>query len=84
VVADTLRVTIEDRGLAMMPVRLAVTRAGGHIERIIVPVDTWLTGTRRHTVSIPGAATIIAVEIDPEQVFPDIDRSNNRWTKASP
>jgi aminopeptidase N len=81
VAGDTLRVTIDDRGLATMPVRLAVTRADGHVERIVVPVDVWLAGTRHHTVRILNAATITAVEIDPEQVFPDIDRSNNRWTK---
>lgn len=84
VLADTLRVTIDDRGLAMMPVRLAITRADGRVERLIVPVDVWLTGTRHHTVAIPGAATITAIEIDPEQAFPDIDRSNNRWTKPQP
>jgi Peptidase family M1 domain len=79
---DTLRVTIEDRGLAMMPVRLAVTRADGRVERIVVPVDVWLSGARRQIVTLLDAATITAVEIDPEQVFPDADRSNNRWAKS--
>jgi hypothetical protein len=81
---DSLRVLIEDRGLAMMPVRLAVTRTGGRTDRYIVPVEVWLKGARRYTVSIPDAASASAVEIDPENVFPDIDRSNNRWTRAKP
>src|SRR6478736_1389502 len=33
VVADKMVVTIEDRGLAPMPVRLAVTRSDGRVER---------------------------------------------------
>lgn len=80
-VGDKLVVTIEDRGLAPMPVRLAITRTGGRIERQVIPVDVWLAGARRYTLTLPGAASVTSIEIDPEQVFPDIDRSNNRWTK---
>ena len=76
-----LAVTIEDRGLAFMPVRLAVTRADGRVERQVVPVDVWLSGARRHTVYLDTPATITAIEIDPEAVFPDIDRTNNRWVR---
>lgn len=74
-----LVVTIEDRGLAPMPVRLAITRTDGRVERQIIPVSVWLNGARRTTVTLPSAATVQSVEIDPEQVFPDIDRSNNSW-----
>lgn len=77
--AGQMIVTIEDRGLAPMPVRLAVTRADGTVERFIVPVSVWLAGATRHVVAFDNAATITAIEIDPEQLFPDVDRSNNRW-----
>jgi hypothetical protein len=76
-----LRVTIEDRGLAPMPVRLAVTRATGVVERQVIPVDVWLKGARRTSVLVTDAATVTAVEIDATQRFPDVDRSNNRWIK---
>ena len=81
VVGDKLVVTIEDKGLAPMPVRLAVTRTDGRVERPEIPVSIWLAGARRTSISLDSPATIKSVEIDPEQVFPDIDRSNNRWTK---
>jgi hypothetical protein len=74
-------VTIEDRGLAPMPVLLAVTRSNGQVERLTVPVDVWLKGVRRYAVSLAPLPAITAVEIDPEHVFPDIDRTNNKWTK---
>jgi hypothetical protein len=77
----TFVVTIEDKGLAPMPVRLAITRTGGRVERIELPVSVWLTGARKTSVSLDSAATITAIEIDPEHAFPDVDRSNNRWTK---
>ena len=83
-VNDKLVVTIEDRGLAPMPVRLAVTRSDGHVELMEVPVTVWLGGARSTTLTIANGATVSKLEIDPENVFPDIDRSNNRWTRAQP
>ena len=78
-----LSVTIEDRGLAPMPVRLAITRTGGAVERREIPVDVWLSGARRYTLTLDGPATVTKIEIDPEDAFPDIDRSNNRWVAGS-
>jgi hypothetical protein len=81
VVGDKLVVTIEDKGLAPMPVRLAVTRDNGSVERQVIPVSVWLAGAKQTSVSLSSPATIKSVEIDPENAFPDVDRSNNRWTK---
>jgi aminopeptidase N len=78
---DQLEVTIEDRGTAPMPVRLAITRTDGRVEHQEIPVSVWLTGARKYTVALRSAATVRSIEIDPDHVFPDIDRSNNRWTK---
>ena len=76
---EMLHVTIEDRGFAPMPVRLAITRADGTVERMELPVEPWLAGERSQTARIANAATVRAVEIDPELAFPDMDRGNNRW-----
>jgi hypothetical protein len=72
-----VEIVIEDRGLAPMPVRLAITRSGGVVERIEVPVDVWLSGVRRHVLRVPDAPAIERVAIDPDERFPDVDRSNN-------
>jgi hypothetical protein len=47
-----------------------------------VPVDVWLAGARRHTVPVQDAATVTRVEIDPENAFADIDRSNQTWSRT--
>ena len=60
-----------------MPVRLAVTLADGTVRRIEVPVEVWLTGARRHVVRVAG--TVVKAEIDPEALFPDLDRANQIW-----
>jgi len=74
-------ITIEDRGNAPMPARLAITHADGQTERREIPVETWLSGARTATVTLPaGGSAVTKVEIDPEQWFADADRSNNTWT----
>jgi hypothetical protein len=75
----TTAITIEDRGLAPMPVKLAITRSGGAVERIDIPVDIWLTGARTYVQRVASSPAIVRIEIDPEGLFPDIDRANGRW-----
>lgn len=77
---DSARIVVEDRGRIPMPVRLAITRAGGIVERIEVPVDAWLRGDRVVTVSVASVPAITRIEIDPEQIFPDRVRRNGEWT----
>ena len=77
---DSATITVEDHGLAPMPVRLAITRQGASaVERREIPVDVWLRGERRAILRVMATPKILKVEIDPENVFPDIDRTNNRW-----
>jgi hypothetical protein len=79
--ADQAEITIEDRGLAPMPVRIAVTRSDGSVDRYEVPVEVWLTGARRHVLRVPRGDTVMRVEIDPERRFPDVAPGNNLWTR---
>ncbi len=76
-----LEITIEDFGLAPMPVRLAITYGDGTVERKEVNVDPWLSGARRFIVQMKARTTVVKVEIDPERVFPDINRGNQVWVR---
>ena len=76
---DSTAITIEDRGLAPMPVLLAITRSDGTTQRMTVPVDVWLGGARRHVVRVPASPSVARVVIDPDALFPDMDRSNQVW-----
>lgn len=75
------RIVVEDRGTAPMPARLLVTREDGRTERAEVPVETWLRGARQATVTVAAGSPVVKVEIDPDRSFPDVDRSNNVWTR---
>lgn len=79
---DSTAITIEDRGLAPMPVLLVVTKMDGATQRITLPVEPWLAGARRQTVRVAGA--VRAVAIDPEKWLPDVDRTNNVWGGVRP
>jgi len=78
---DSVAITVEDRGLATMPVVLAVTREGGVVERVEAPVDVWLQGSRKWVARVAAAPRVVAVEIDPDAAFPDLDRENQRWKR---
>jgi aminopeptidase N len=79
---DSLAITVEDRGLAPMPVRLAVTRADGSVQRLELPVEIWLSGARRHVVQVARQPEVERIEIDPEGAFPDLDRGNQVWIRG--
>lgn len=76
---DSTSITVEDRGLAPMPVRLAITRSDGRVERVELPVTAWLGGSRRQVVRVPSRPMVTKVEIDPEGLFPDMNRKNQLW-----
>ncbi len=77
--AEGSRIIIEDRGLVPMPVRLKITLADGEVIRREVPVETWLAGRSIAEVIVSGE--VVAVEIDPESAFPDLNRANNSWRR---
>ena len=76
----SVAITIEDRGLAPMPIEIAVTRADGKVQRLRAPASVWMSGARSYVVRVARAPNVMRVEIDPDQLFPDIDRSNQLWS----
>lgn len=80
---DGTRITIADEGRTPLPVRLRITDAEGNTETHVVPVDVWLKGERETAVNVE-LDSVTRVVIDPEWYFPDVDRSNNRWSAEAP
>jgi hypothetical protein len=69
-------VTVVNRDKLVMPAWLEVDFADGTHMRRRIPADAWI---QQHKVHVPVDAgkTITSVTIDPDQVIPDEDRSNN-------
>jgi hypothetical protein len=78
---DSLEVVVENRGKAVMPVRLAVSRMGGQVDSLTMPADVWFGGERRRSVRVAASPAVSSIEIDPHREFPDIDRSNQVWPR---
>ncbi|MEX0660973.1 MAG: M1 family metallopeptidase [Balneolaceae bacterium] len=74
-------IEIEDIGNIPMPVHLEITFEDGSTRNEVLNVDYWLEGHRTREYSINTSSEITKVEIDPETLFPDADRSNNIWEK---
>jgi hypothetical protein len=77
---DGTIVRIRDLGDLPMPARVKVVRADGSEERLEVPVSRWLSGARDAELRVGPGAEVVSVELDPDHVFPDADRSNDTWT----
>lgn len=79
---DSLAITIANKERAVMPALLAVTRAGGGVDRITVPVEVWFDGARRYTVKVPPAPDVTRVQLDPDHAYPDPTRGDDVWPRG--
>src|SRR5688572_14974111 len=61
--AGGVTIVIEDRGDAPMPAHITATRENGSVERLEVPVEIWLEGTRRAEVTLPAGSPVVRVEV---------------------
>jgi hypothetical protein len=80
-VGDSLDVMVENKGKALMPVRLVARNAKGDITETVIPVDAWFAGSRKVTVRMAVPEGYTRVEIDPDERVPDVDRTNQVWPR---
>lgn len=77
-VGDSVQITVANNRWAVMPVDLRIDLQDGTSQSVRWPVDVW-AGTREVTRSVAVSGTVVAVQIDPDGWYPDVDRRNNRW-----
>ncbi|WP_157740755.1 M1 family metallopeptidase [Mucilaginibacter xinganensis] len=70
------RIAIENMEKAVMPLVVEITYASGQKELRTFPVEIW-EYTHSYTFTANKAEPVTKVIIDPEQVYPDVDRTNN-------
>ncbi|HVX50317.1 MAG TPA: M1 family metallopeptidase [Chitinophagaceae bacterium] len=73
-------ITIENKGKMIMPVIAQITQAGGSTETVKLPVEIWRRGGT-WTFHYASTSKIDKIVLDPEHVLPDMERSNNEWSK---
>ncbi|MFT4203580.1 MAG: M1 family metallopeptidase [Chitinophagaceae bacterium] len=61
-----------------MPVSADITETNGKVHHIDLPVDIWQRGAE-WTFNVATTSAIQQVVLDPKNLLPDMDRSNNTW-----
>jgi hypothetical protein len=74
--------TVRDKGDLVSPVLAAITFADGTKGSVVLGVERWFNGTRSLSERITlNGRTIKSVELDPDNRFQDLDRTNNVWPR---
>ena len=78
---DVVIVAIDSLGEMVMPVPMRVIYTDGTTEEMTLPVEVWHVTTRWNAGIRTGGKRIDSITIDPYEMLPDVDRSNNRWER---
>ncbi len=76
------RVTLRNRGAAVMPVELQLTLADGSTQSVKLPVEIWFGGDR-YVATVHTPQHITSARVNPDGMLPDLIPSNDEW-KAAP
>jgi len=77
---DTAYVYLSNRSQMVMPVTLELTYADGTKETRALPIEMWNLGNR-FTARVATPKPLAAVTVDPKRIYPDVDRTNNTWSR---
>jgi hypothetical protein len=73
-------ITISNLQQMALPVLIQIQESNGKSHFLQLPVEIWQRGGT-WTFFYPTTSAVTAVTLDPDNQFPDIDRSNNRWPR---
>ena len=65
-----------------MPIILGIKTKSGKTDIVKVPVDVWMKNTS-WIVRYPTTEEVVEVVLDPQQVLPDSNVENNKWTAGN-
>jgi len=74
------RVEIENEGQLLMPVQIGVKYVDGSEDLMKLPIDIWRNNEITFSKGFFTDKKVAEIELDPNQVFADVNRDNNKWT----
>jgi len=80
IAGDTTLISLSNRGQMVLPVTLELRFADGTSETRAYPIELWNLGNKA-TARVGTTKPVVSVEVDPKQIYPDVDRANNRWPR---
>ncbi len=76
------RVKVDNKGGLVMPLQMEITLDDGTTRRVKLTADVWRQNERTFTYGFFTDRAVTKVVLDPDEVFADVDRDNNVWSKA--
>ncbi|GGC47913.1 peptidase M1 [Parapedobacter defluvii] len=76
--ANGVLITVDNLEKLPMPVVVDITTKSGDTHRVRLPVEIWERNSS-WTFRYPSTEEVIAVQLDPDKVYPDHNPENNRW-----
>jgi hypothetical protein len=73
-------IRLESLADMVMPVELEVALSDGTSETVRLPVEMWKLGPE-YTYRVAPGSEVVRVTLDPRNVYPDDDRTNNAWSR---
>ncbi|MCB9844849.1 MAG: M1 family metallopeptidase [Phycisphaeraceae bacterium] len=80
----TVQATFSSRRELVMPLEFKVVYDNGTEEVRRLPVEIWAANTRWTTQWDTGGRHVLEVIVDPDELTPDVDDSNNVWKAPEP
>src|SRR5439155_738918 len=77
---DTTLVHLSNRGQMALPLTLELKFADGASESREYPIEMWNLGSR-FTARVVTPRRVVGVIVDPKELYPDVERANNRWPR---
>lgn len=71
-------ISLKNKGEIPMPVRMEIKYEDGTTERVKLPVEIWYRGPEWVYLHKTDK-TVVSAEIDPDNILPDINGSNDVW-----
>ena len=71
-------ITVKNLRQMVMPVIVEVKESNGQSGRVTLPAEIWQAGAK-WTFHYASTSPVVSVTIDPDNVMPDMDRTNNAW-----
>jgi hypothetical protein len=76
-------ITVELLRKMPMPVEVEISESDGDTRTVRLPVEIWKQGSS-HTVHVETDSRLKSVRLDPSNLLPDVNASNDAWPPNSP
>jgi hypothetical protein len=76
------QIVVEKKADGILPLQIQVWFKDGSTARYQLPVEIWIKGNNSFVKELMSAKEVLAMQLDPDMLIPDEQRSNNHFPRA--